>query len=141
MRRRALALALGAVLVCGGVVLWRLRGAGEWGFRRALPASASDVHEASWEDDLLPDYQYCLKARITCAEFDAYARRFALTPAAPGRVYDDEQDWSGLDCLPGSEPWWNPPPTRDGVLIGQSGDTWTTAAYHDGYLYLSSINH
>src|SRR5690349_8229923 len=129
MRRRTIAALIALTLAAGAVAFWLTRGTGEWGFRRALPATATDVHEASWEDGFLPDYQYCLKARIARAEFDAYARRFGLTPATPGRVYEDDEDWSGLDCLPGSESWWHPPPTRDGWLIGQGGDTWTTAAY------------
>ena len=139
MRARIRKLAL-VLLVCGAVGLWLYR-AGQWGFRRELPWSASDVHEAVWEDGFLPDYVYCLKARITRAEFDEYARDLSLTPDLPGRVYEDDENWSSLECPPGVHPWWTPPPRRDGWLIAQGGDTWTTAAYHDGYLYLSSNNH
>lgn len=136
------AMAVAVILVVGiwayGVVAdW-----GEWGFRRTLPSGATDVHDAAWEDGFLPDYQYCLKARITAEEFAAYARQHGLTPATPGRVYEDEDDWSGLDCpLRAEAAWWDPPPGRDGWLIAQGGDTWTTAVYHGGYLYLSSNNH
>ena len=141
MRARFEVPLIAAMVVCAAIAVWWIRGALQWDFRRELPWSASDVHEAVWEEGFLPDYQYCLKARITRAEFDAYARRLALTPATSGRVYDDEDDWSDLTCPPGDHPWWTPPPTRDGWLIAQSGHTWTTAAYHDGYLYLSSVNH
>jgi hypothetical protein len=130
-----LAVAIGA-RIYDVVVHWN-----EWGFRRTLPAGASDVHEAAWEEGFLPDYQYCLKARITAEEFVAYARKHRLTPATPDRVYEDEDNWSGLDCPEGAGAWWNPPPRTDDWLIAQGGHTWTTAAYHDGYLYLSSVNH
>jgi hypothetical protein len=137
------AMALAGVLALG---VWAYRIVAhwnEWGFRRTLPAGASDVHEAAWEEGFLPDYQYCLKARMTAEEFAAYAKKHDLTPATPGRVYEDAEDWSGLDCPSeaGATSWWNPPKGRDGWLIAQAGHTWTTAVFHDGYLYLSSVNH
>src|SRR5437899_11298558 len=34
-----------------------------WGFRKALPYAATDIHESYWEDLPLPDYGYQLKAK------------------------------------------------------------------------------
>jgi len=114
-----------------------------WPFRRELPRTASEIHEDASEDDFLADYHYCLKARMSRAEFDAYARGLQLTPHTPQRVYDDEPElWLTLSCPSrSSESWWDPSDNLDGVLVEQRGDAWVVAKYERGYAYLSATCH
>ncbi len=131
------------VLVLAVVIVWLCSGAGQWGFRRALPPSAQDVHEWFQEDSFLPDYTYMLKARITEQEFRNYVDRFQLTPHTPARVYSqDTEPW--LRWHPArseTEAWWDPGESLSETFVRQEGDTWTFAKYENGYLYLYSLNH
>lgn len=82
-RRLLIVVGLAAGLAAASVVVLRSLFDGTRGFRRALPETATDVHEDAWEDGFLPDYHYCLKAKISAVELEAYARRLELAPPPP----------------------------------------------------------
>ena len=115
----------------------------QWAFRRALPWSASDVHEWIWSETLLPDYSYHLKARVTEEEFGRYTARFGLTPHAETRQYSEAAplwlSWRTPDNFKGD--WWTPSETLNGTFVANEGRTWTFAKYEHGYLYLASLAH
>jgi hypothetical protein len=133
-----LCIALAAGLGTWGAISWWHRWT-EWPPHRMLPQDAADVHEWSWEDGLLPDYTYLLKARISQDEFAAYVAHFHLTPHTADRVYTDDADiWFSWD---GAADWWDPSEERDGSFVRQEGDRWTYAKYERGYLYFKSLEH
>jgi hypothetical protein len=115
----------------------------EWGFRRALPPSAEDVHEWSREDGFLPDYSYKLKAKISEDQFHLYIDRFQLTPHAPDRQYSQDAKIY-LQWRAETNPeiaWWNPTESLAETFVRQVGDNWTFAKRERGYLYLKSLDH
>lgn len=114
-----------------------------WGFRKALPYAASDIHESYWEDSLLPDYGYHLKAKVTEGQFRAYIAGFRLTPHTPTRIYSDYVGclaWGRSDP-PLNRSWWDPSPSLESTHVSQAYHTWTFAKYERGYLYLESLRH
>lgn len=131
-----------ALLVTG--VAWALWGPmTQWGFRRALPSNAEDVHEWFWEDGFLPDYTYKLKAKMSDEQFHRYLERLKLTPHSPDRPYsDDSQVWlRWKDRHGGALECWDPSESLAETFVLQAGDTWTFAKRERGYLYLKSLNH
>lgn len=116
---------------------------------KALPWGARHVRESYWADGFLPDYSYCLKARISEDEFPGYVARLGLTPHTQARSHEDPTSpWLGwahpfdLDRATESGRWWDPPPIEAGkTYVAQSGDEWILAAYKDGWLYVSGLNH
>ncbi|MCP4782285.1 MAG: hypothetical protein GY903_30980 [Fuerstiella sp.] len=58
----------------------------EWPLRRALPWSASSIHEHSWDDGFLPDYTYHLRADLSCDQYMNYASRLDLHPHDPAQL-------------------------------------------------------
>lgn len=110
------------------------------GFRKALPFSTWDIQESYWSDGFLPDYSYCLKAKMTREEFEAYISRFGLTlnPTIPdlGRDEMPSPSWGGPW---GGASWWDVTSTMDSTYYEWPKlDNWTLAKYEHGYLYLHS---
>ncbi len=107
-----------------------------WNFRKKLPWSATDVHEWHWEDFLIPDYSYCLKAKMSEEAFQDYVQEFGLEKKAMP-LENKYVSWSG----PGEEEtWWDVSTNLDDtyMFIDAQGDGWTLAKYENGYLYLHS---
>jgi hypothetical protein len=111
-----------------------------WPLRRALPWSATDIHEWSREDGFLPDYTYLLKAKITPEEFRSYVHARGLTPHAASREYEDQESWLGWQGRSGL-PWWTPTDSLDTTFVANYGREWTYAKYEDGYIYVKSLCH
>ena len=108
------------------------------GLRRALPSSATEVHEEVV--DLFPDATTYLKAKLPERDFPLYVKRLGLTPHTPGRQYDDDEMWLGWGM--GSDPpWWDPTPSLEGTYVAQSGHAWTLAKHEQGYLFVLSFTH
>lgn len=107
-----------------------------WNFRKKLPWSATDVHEWHWEDFLIPDYSYCLKAKMSEEAFQDYVQEFGLEKKEMP-LENKYVNWSG----PGPEKlWWDVSTNLDDtyMFIDAQGDGWTLAKYENGYLYLHS---
>lgn len=104
------------------------------GARRALPWSASDVHEHEWvEDGILPqDFDYKLKARMPKEELAAYAARLGLPPYVPGQP--TTSGW-GADTALG---WWDPPARLDGAYASFGDGSWTVLIWSNGWVYFAS---
>jgi hypothetical protein len=124
-------------------LVWALWGRmTQWGFRRALPSNAEDVHEWFREDGFLPDYSYKLKAKISEEQFHQYVERFELTQHYPLRQYsDDIEPWLRWKADRAAPEWWDPSESLVQTFVRQSGDNWTYAKRERGYLYLKSIEH
>ncbi len=111
-----------------------------WPLLRALPSSATDVHEWSREDGFLPDYTYLLRARITPEEFQSYVQARGLTPHTATREYEDLELWLRWKYKP-ELPWWNPSDSLNTTFVANSGREWTYAKYEDGHIYVKSLSH
>lgn len=105
----------------------------------ALPWSAREVHEYYRGEALLPDFSYCLKARVPERELAPYAARMGLAPLGG----DTRVDWTRPWDLDGHDTsWWDPPPVAAGrTFVWQGGDTVILADWKDGWLYVSGLNH
>jgi hypothetical protein len=108
--------------------------------RRALPPTAQDVHEWSWEEGGLTgqDYAYCLKAKITRSEFDAYVKKFNLTSYIPNQQYSNGfyPSWRCKDEID----WWTPSDDTSSTYVYDGGSVWTYAKYENGYVFVVSYN-
>ena len=109
-----------------------------WPPHRALPWSATEVHELALTDGFLPDFSYQLKARIPPDALDASIQELGLTghgvevlpsPARPEAV------WGPTFA---SNPWWDPPEGLGQHWRQESRDFRVEAWYHDGWLYVSA---
>lgn len=92
-QRRARRLLVGGTLLAGVLIVGRYQ-LFVWPPHRALPWSATEVHEEAETEWLLPDYGYELSARITPAAFEDYLRDVGLDERdrveGPGRRYLEE---------------------------------------------------
>ena len=101
------------------------------GGRRALPWSATDIHE--YYDGPVSDFMVCLRARIKESDFDSYANRLGLD-----QVYVESEHKSLLvSWMPCQEVWWTPPKSLDGARFQyQEGETYfAMAKYEAGFVY------
>ena len=139
-RKRFVALVITLVVVA---LVWAWWGRmNQWGFRRALPSNAEDVHEWFREDGFLPDYSYQLKAKISDEQFHRYIERFELTPHSPERQYSEgPEPWLSWQNNGPTIEWWDPSESLAETFVKQSGDNWTYAKRERGYLYLKSLEH
>lgn len=111
---------------------------------RALPWSARQIQEYYWSETLLPDFQYCLKARISEDEFKTYVSKLGLITLTEKRVNEGQAPslaWP-RSFTDDDLNWWNPPGIQKGkTYVHQSGDTWVFASYEKGWLYVAAYNH
>jgi hypothetical protein len=115
----------------------------KWGYREHLPSSASEIKEWYIRDELLPDYEYYLKARISPSEFEKYRIRLGLSFHTDSSKYGDDMDWlstAGVYSDSVSK-WWNFTSNSDSLFVWQKGDEWNIARYIDGHVYLYAHNH
>ncbi len=113
--------------------------------RKALPFTAQDVHDWSWEEEgeTGQDYCYMVKAKIKPEEFRQYINRFELTPHTPTRQYSGGFDpgWSGSGCVMAPKlDWWTPSDDTSGTYVHDYGSAWLYAKYEGGYIFVVSYN-
>ncbi len=115
--------------------------------RKALPRTASDIHERHWIEEGLvgQDSVYILKARITKDEFLKYVDELSLTPHTPSREYalGFGIDWYHHRIYSDKDPaWWKPHPYLGfGDVWVHDGDSWWLyAKYEEGYVYIVFYN-
>lgn len=145
-RIHLVAIVVGAVVVLAAVVMFSVGGRDvltESPLRRALPGSATDVHDLYVDMD--QDYSYYLAARLPREDFEAYCAGQNLTPHTPERIYTDGTEWLdwGAMTLNPSEPmdWWLPTESLAGTYVNQQGHHWTMAKWQDGVIYVKAISH
>ncbi len=109
-------------------------------FESALPQTATDVHVHN--ESLGIDWSYCLKAKISEEEFEAYRAEFPdLTPHTPDRVYLDDMLWLDWQFACESHAWWDASDDLSETFVYQEGDTWELMKYEHGYLYINGHSH
>ncbi len=111
--------------------------------RKALPFTAQDVHDWSWEEggETGQDYCYMVKAKITPEEFRQYINRFGLTLHTPTRRYsmDYSPGWNGCTFIEKPD-WWTPSDDMSGTYVHDYGSAWVYAKYEGGYIFVVSYN-
>lgn len=103
-----------------------------WPYRRALPWSASEVKEYAWTDGFLPDFVYCLRARVTEEQFRDYVVHFELASAGSQEhfpVTDEEVSW------------WKPSPGAHEVFRLEDGDWEMEAVFDNGIMWVMAGEH
>ncbi|MDC0936822.1 hypothetical protein OAS39_11090 [Pirellulales bacterium] len=101
--------------------------------RKALPWSASDVHEELTTFGILPDHWYVLKARLSEDAFGFYVDRLHL------RQWQAEDDSHNLNWNCSEKPWWNPTASNSDVWF-RVGKDWALYAKHEnGYVFVHSF--
>jgi hypothetical protein len=96
-----------------------------WPHRRALPWSASEIHERSCTDMLLPDFDYYLKAKISRPEFLEYVGKFGLEKEIAAEEYGSGKN----------NDWWDPSGKVEAYSL--AGKDWSMRAiYCRGYIYV-----
>ncbi len=104
-------------------------------YRRALPPTATDVHEKSV--DMVPDWTLFMKARLSREAYDVYIRKVGLGPPSivqtnsPWAMWADGYGWGATPPT-----WWNPTSLDPDTVGASSGHATTLAKYENGYLYL-----
>lgn len=102
--------------------------------RRALPSSATDIHEYGWQNYwFVPDYCYFLKAKITQEEFEAYKTKLKFVPLPEDAK--EEVNWCSWEHF--VDEWWEPLSTSDGAFYDPTftGSDHAVMKYENGYLY------
>ncbi|WP_420645679.1 hypothetical protein [Candidatus Leptofilum sp.] len=111
-------------------------------FRKALPATAEEVHEWSWNEPgpLSQDFSYMLAARISNQDFMNYVDQFDLSP------YDQQMDVNAPSWSSGQQlnddilDWWTPTESTEGTYVYATGSYWIYAKHENGYLFLYAYN-
>ena len=129
-----------------------------WGFRTALPWSASDIHDYGWSAGIPADHTYYLRARVTRPEFDAYVAKLELKLYKPEQPSQTENPtgsgtfdpnkvlqtpyWGDRGAQPKGrlDPWWDPSPDLSETYYRPYRTGCTFAKYERGYLYLHSFD-
>jgi hypothetical protein len=106
-------------------------------FRRALPASATEIRDEAL--DGFPDYSYYLKAKMPREDFEPYCAAIGLSRATPERV-SDGAPWLSWRTRPGVT-WWTPSASLDATYERQEGHCWVLAKYENGEVYVTAFSH
>ncbi len=130
-----------------------------WGFRTALPWSASEIHDYGESWAIPADHTYFLRARVTRQEFDAYVAKLGLKlykPEQPSQTENptgsgsfdpnkmlETPDWGDRGAQPKGwlDPWWDPSPDLSETYYQPYRTGCTFAKYERGYLYLRSFDY
>jgi hypothetical protein len=106
--------------------------------RRALPASATDIHEYDDTNYFLGDYAHCLKAKMPESEMPGFAAKMGLTSRYSSTTYGK----LGLNWVAAEgASWWNPPATLDGGYFTYKGtSSYSVAKYENGYVYFTATD-
>ena len=104
--------------------------------RQALPRSATDIHDAV--EDLFPDGNYFLKAKLSREKFGAYVARVGLHPMGPSL---GANNFNGP--FDRSLAWWDPLPDAEEEFVREDPQAREQiyAKYGKGYLYLKSVSY
>ena len=113
-----------------------------------LPKDAEICYHSQSADGFLPDAAYCLKAKVTKAQFDAIVKKVGATPHTETRNYTDEKaclNWGaerGRDLKPiKGKKLWDPEDDLTTTFVRQEKDTWEFLKYEAGFLYYKTLTH
>jgi hypothetical protein len=123
-----------------------------------IPAGTKVCYKLQYEDGLLPDATFCLKLKITQAQFDAIVIKLGTTLHTESRKYGDDKKWlewrpdkGAVDPFtsdneakklpPKGENLWDPDADLSKTYVRQHKDTWTFLKYERGYLYFAELSH
>jgi len=98
--------------------------------RRALPSSATEIHEFYKDYGFTGDFTRLLTAKCSIDEFHAYARQQELDPVIGDELPSGCRPWSRSD-----ESWWTPPSSLAGAYFTFERGYRRILAYHEGRLY------
>lgn len=115
----------------------------QYGYQKCLPTTASDIKVFVWKEDLLPDYEYYLKAKISKQDFLRYIDTFNLVLYSDTLKFEDDAIWNGLSGVfrDSVKTWWLVDESKDSSYIWNKGQEWNVAKYENGYLYFYANNH
>ena len=142
-RRRTLLLLWSCLLIFTNCNFLHNENQKEWGYRKLLPKSATDIKDFYWEDGFLPDYEYYLRATISREDFEIYLDSLDLVLNTDSSKYTDEigNMTTGGSCLNEIKDWWDVESNQDSIFVWQNGHEWNIARYIKGYLYLYAHEH
>ncbi|MES2464200.1 MAG: hypothetical protein V4671_26860 [Armatimonadota bacterium] len=106
--------------------------------RRALPTSATDIHEYDDTNYFLGEMSQCLKAKMPESEMPGFAARMGLTARYSTTTYGKLRfHWHGAE----GASWWDPPDTLDGGYLTYKGTSnYSIAKYENGYVYFTATD-
>jgi len=105
----------------------------------ALPSGATEINEQI-VDIGIQDYIHCLKAKVSPAEFDLFAKDLGLAT----KYNEDNQTYWPMEFQDQTAPaWWTPTPAFDGVVYSERrGKAYIEfAKYENGYLYFMGVKY
>ena len=110
--------------------------------RKALPATAEEIHEWSWHESglLVQDHFYMLTAKISEQEFNEYVSSLDMV------LYTAQNDvpipsWYSFERHTNETYyWWKPTESIVRTYVYISKGYWEYAKYENGCLYMYSFN-
>ena len=137
-RARNILFGIAAVIVAIALGLWAADALIPSVVRRALPATASEVHEYYNDSGFTGDFLRCLKAKMPQSEMPRFAAKLGLA-----QRYDPRKDakspvsFSAADGIS----WWSQPKTLNGAYFKYTpgSESYSVATYQDGYVYFLAI--
>lgn len=108
--------------------------------KRALPSSATDIHQWSLNEPgpLGQDCSYMLKARVSYQQFSSFRQRLRMKRHTPEREYQHGFSPHFNSLATEDLPWWNPTDSMEAVYVLDQGSSWTWAKHEDGHMYVMS---
>ena len=105
---------------------------------RALPGSATDIHEYYWDDGFQGDFTRTLKAKMPESDFLEFVNNLDLKDRFDPAIHGNGPVSFTVPC---DEEWWNPPTSLDNAFINyKRGDEYfAIAKYHDGHAYFAAF--
>ncbi len=104
--------------------------------RRYLPWEATEIREYYHDYGIIPDFERCLRAKISEAGFQTYIKRLGLTKRYNWAVHKDLP----ISWPPCDEVWWTPGALDGAYFDHTEGEEFCVLAkYEDGYVYFAAF--
>ncbi|MFM7180013.1 MAG: hypothetical protein ACKO2G_00900 [Verrucomicrobiales bacterium] len=113
-----------------------------------LPKGADVCYRTQYEDGVLPDATFRLKAKVTKEEFETIVKKIGATLHTETRKYTDDKAWlnwssergGDLKPLKGRKNW-DPEDDLSSTFVLQKNDSWQFLKFEGGFLYYVALNH
>ena len=123
-----------------------------------VPVGAKVCYKSHYEDGFLPDATFCLKIKMTKAQFDAIVVKLGATLHTEMRKYSDDKKWlnwrpdlgaydpfrsdkEANKAPPKGENLWDPEADLSQTFVRQQKNTWTFLKYEESYVYFMELSH